>query len=51
MQVFTWDGEFVKSLHLDRAAEAIAVDESDTWLYASGSEPSPWLARFRLPEP
>ena len=51
VQVYTWDGDYVKTLHLDRAAEAIAVDESDTWLYASGSEPSPWLARFRLPEP
>lgn len=51
VQVYKWDGEYVKTLHLDRGVEAIAVDDSDTWLYASGFEPSPWVGRFRLPEP
>ena len=37
--------------HLDRAAEAIAIDATDTWLYASGPEPTPWIGRFRLREP
>ncbi len=50
VQVFTWDGEHVKTLHLDRAAETIAIDASDTWLYATGPDPRPWLARYRLPE-
>ncbi|WP_420632546.1 BF3164 family lipoprotein [Candidatus Palauibacter sp.] len=51
VQVYTWDGAYVKTLHLDRAVEAIAIDASDTWLYASGLEPSPWVGRFRLPQP
>ena len=51
VQVFNWDGEYVKTLHLERAAEAITVDATDTWLYASGPEPTPWVGRFRLPEP
>ncbi len=51
VQVYTWDGEYVKTLHLDRRVEAIAIDDSDTWLYAAGLEPSPWVGRFRLPEP
>lgn len=51
VQVYTWDGAYVKTLRLDRAAEAIAIDDSDTWLYASGPEPTPWIGRFRLPEP
>ncbi|WP_419167008.1 BF3164 family lipoprotein [Candidatus Palauibacter sp.] len=51
VQVYTWDGAYVKTLHLDRAAEAIAIDASDTWLYASGPEPTPWIGRFRLREP
>lgn len=50
VQVYTWDGAYVKTLRLDRAAEAITVDVSDTWLYASGPEPTPWVGRFRLPE-
>ncbi|WP_420617428.1 BF3164 family lipoprotein [Candidatus Palauibacter sp.] len=50
VQVFNWDGEYVKTLHLDRTAEAITVDATDTWLYASGPEPTPWVGRFRLPE-
>lgn len=50
VQVYTWDGAYVKTLRLDRAAEAITVDASDTWLYASGPEPTPWVGRFRLPE-
>ena len=37
VQVYTWDGAYVKTLYLDRAAEAIAIDASDTWLYASGA--------------
>ena len=49
VQVFTWDGEYVKTLYLSLAADVITVDSSDTWLYASGPEPSPWLGRFRLP--
>ena len=51
VQVYTWDGAYVKTLRLDRAAEAIAIDASGTWLYASGPEPTPWIGRFRLPEP
>jgi len=51
VQVFDWGGEYVKTLYLDRTAEAITVDASDTWLYASGPEPTPWVGRFRLPEP
>lgn len=51
VQVYTWDGAYVKTLRLDRAAEAIAVDTTDTWLYASGPDPTPWVGRFRLPEP
>lgn len=51
VQVFGWDGKHVKTLYLDRAAETIAVDATDTWLYASGPEPTPWVGRFRLPEP
>ncbi len=51
VQVFRWDGEYVKTLHLDRAAQTITVDATDTWLYASGPEPTPWVGRFRLPEP
>lgn len=51
VQVFGWDGKHVKTLNLDKAAEAIAVDATDTWLYASGPEPTPWVGRFRLPEP
>ena len=43
--------EYVKTLQLDRTAEAITVDATDTWLYASGPEPTPWVGRFRLPEP
>lgn len=50
VQVYTWDAQYVRSLYLDRVAEAIAVDSSDTWLYASGPDPSPWVGRFRLPE-
>ncbi|WP_420462943.1 BF3164 family lipoprotein [Candidatus Palauibacter sp.] len=49
VQVFTWDGEYLTTLYLDRTAETVAVDASDTWLYASGPEPSPWVARYRLP--
>ena len=51
VQVYTWGGEHVKTFRLDRAVEAIAVDTSDTWLYASGPEPTPWIGRYRLPEP
>ena len=51
VQVYTWDGAYVKTVHLARAAEAMTVDPSDTWLYASGPDPEPWVARFRLPEP
>ena len=51
VQVYTWDGAYVKTLYLDRTAEAITVDASDTWLYASGPDPEPWVGRFRLPEP
>lgn len=51
VQVYTWEGEHVMSVYLDRAAETIAIDPSDTWLYATGPDPSPWLARYRLPEP
>lgn len=50
VQVYTWNGAYVKTLRLDRAAEAIAIDASDTWLYASGLEPTPWIGRFRLPD-
>lgn len=50
VQVYTWDGAYVRTLRLDRAAEAIAIDASDTWLYASGLEPTPWIGRFRLPD-
>lgn len=49
VQVYSWDGTHVKTLFLDRAAEAIAIDESDTWLYATGLEPSPWIGRYQLP--
>lgn len=48
VQVYTWDGNYVKTLHLDRAAEAITVDASDTWLYATGPDPAPWVGRFLL---
>ena len=51
VHVFGWDGEYVKTLYLDKAAQAITVDATDTWLYASGPEPTPWVGRFRLPEP
>lgn len=51
VQVFGWDGGYVTTLYLNRAAETIAVDATDTWLYASGPEPTPWVGRFRLPEP
>ena len=51
VQVYTWEGAYVKTIHLARAAEAMTVDASDTWLYASGPDPAPWVARFRLPEP
>ena len=50
VQVYTWEGVYVKSIHLARDAEAMMVDASDTWLYASGPDPEPWVARFRLPE-
>lgn len=49
VQVYTWGGEYVKSLCLDRTVHAVTVDASDTWLYASGAEPGPWVGRFRLP--
>ena len=49
VQTYTWTGEYVRTLRLDRTAQAITVEVSDTWLYASGSEPSPWIGRFRLP--
>lgn len=51
VQVYTWDGAYVTTIHLARAAEAMTVDASDTWLYASGPDPEPWVARFRLSEP
>ena len=51
VEVYTWDGAYVKTIHLARAAEAMTVDASDTWLYASGPYPEPWVGRFRLPEP
>ena len=51
VQVYTWEGAYVKTIHLARTAEAMTVDASDTWLYASGPDPAPWVARFRLPEP
>ena len=51
VQVYTWDGAYLKTLNLNRAAEAMTVDASDTWLYASGPDPEPWVGRFRLPEP
>lgn len=50
VQVYTWDGEHVRTLYLDRSAQAITVDASDSWLYASGPEPAPWIGRFRLPQ-
>ena len=50
VQVYTWRGEHVRTLYLDRTANAIIVDASDEWLYASGAEPSPWVGRFRLTE-
>lgn len=50
VQVYTWDGAFVETVHLDRAVEAIAVDASDAWLHAAGLEPAPWIGRFRLPQ-
>ena len=49
VQVYTWDGEYVRTLYLDRTVHALTVDASDTWLYASGAEPGPWVGRFRLP--
>lgn len=49
VQVYTWVGRRVTTLHLNRDAEAITIDDSDTWLYASGPEPTPWVARFPLP--
>ena len=51
VQLYSWDGAYLRTLHLGRAAEAIAVDASDTWLYASGPDPEPWVGRFRLPKP
>ncbi len=51
IQVYTWNGEQVRTLHLDRTVHAMTVDPSDAWLYASGAEPVPWVGRFKLPEP
>ncbi|MYE34667.1 MAG: hypothetical protein F4X23_07415 [Gemmatimonadales bacterium] len=51
VQLYSWDGAYLGTLQLGRAAEAITVDASDTWLYASGPDPEPWVGRFRLPEP
>ena len=50
VQVYTWDGAYVDSFYLAKAAEAITVDATDTWLYASGPDPEPWVGRFRLPK-
>lgn len=50
VQLYTWDGGYVTSFHLDRAAETIAVHRADSWIYASGPDPEPWVARFRLPD-
>ena len=51
VQVYTWAGEHVRTMYLERTAHTITVDASDTWLYASGAEPGPWVGRFRLPAP
>lgn len=50
VQVYTWDGAHVTSLELDRRAQSIIVDASDTWLYATGPDPVPWVGRYPLPE-
>ena len=48
LQVYSWEGDHVETRYLGREAETIAVDASDTWLYATGPDPAPWVARFRL---
>jgi len=48
IHVFTWDGNLVEILTLPRRAGAIAVDDDDQVIYASGLNPAPWISESPL---
>lgn len=50
VHVFTWSGEFVTELAVDRELTAIVVSPDDALLYGGVTEPFPLVAEWRLPE-
>jgi hypothetical protein len=55
VQVFRWDGSFVRAFALDKRALMIAVDPGDRWLYAVFATDSrgydQHIGEWRLPTP
>ena len=49
VQAYTWDGQFVGEVNLDRRITAIAVAPSDSLLYASVEDPYPMIGEWVLP--
>lgn len=49
IHVFTWEGEFVTELVLDRSVESIAVSPDGVTLYGSVEDPYSTIASWRLP--
>jgi hypothetical protein len=51
VQIFTWQGDLVHDLALDRAVMAIAVSPDDRTLYGAVEEPSAGVGEWMLPAP
>lgn len=50
IHVFTWQGDFVAELAVDRELSCIAVSPDDALLYGAVTNPYPLVAEWQLPE-
>lgn len=50
IHVFNWEGDFEKTIQLDRSAKSIAVDEDDHFLYSVIDTEIPTILKYRLNE-
>lgn len=48
IHIFNWNGEFEKSIKLDRSAASIAVDENDLFLYSVIDSEIPTILKYKL---